>query len=80
MSWSLVRTCARCATRAEVDLRSRTDVLMYLHAVAVHLSGEDPHDGCPSCSPELAARVTVLGYSFEDWRAAVDRARGPREN
>jgi hypothetical protein len=80
MSWSIVRTCARCGTRAEVDLRSREDVLGYLHALFMFLTGQDRHDGCPSCSPELAARVTVLGYASEDWQQAVDRARGPREN
>jgi hypothetical protein len=78
VTWSIVRTCSRCGTRAEAAICSRDDVVAYMHAMMLFLTGRDVGEGCPSCTPELAQALEARGHTPDEWRAAVERARGRR--
>lgn len=80
MSWSVVRTCSRCGTRAEVPLYALEDVPTALRMFVAFFSGHDKHDGCPSCSAELGNVLVARGSDLGDWQKAVTRARGPTKN
>lgn len=75
MSYSLVRTCDRCGTRAERPLSTRSG-LAFAQAVLLRLSAGPINDqGCPSCDPDAAK---AAGVDMERWRSEVALARGHR--
>lgn len=75
MSWSIVRTCGRCGTRAERLIRTGTQVERAVLVLRYHLQYRDSDDGCPSCDPELAR---AAGVDMDEWRESVNRALGHR--
>ena len=75
MSWSIVRTCRRCGTRAERPLRDLFDVVRVSHVLKLHFESPDADDGCPTCLPELGEQAKMDPL---EWRALVARARGQR--
>lgn len=79
MSWSLVRTCARCGRRAEKEIRSREQAERASFVLMFSFAHPDSGDGCPSCDPELAQRAKDAGIDPDGWEAAVNlaRNRGP---
>ena len=72
MSWSVVRTCARCGTRAEREVRTFGGLATVGAAMLHHLKHRDSDQGCPSCDPTLANDANI---DLDEWRDAVGRAR-----
>lgn len=75
MTWSIVRTCRRCGTRAEQELRTPAVAACAVMRIVHTFEHPDGDDGCPECDPELANAPTL---DREQWREMVARARGHR--
>jgi hypothetical protein len=71
VSWSLVRTCRRCGTRAERPITTLEGVERAIFALTHHFQHPNSDDGCPSCDLELARDVRV---DRDGYLAAVRRA------
>lgn len=76
MSISIVRTCRRCGTRAEREIRTPEGVISVLQLLTHHFEHPNADDGCPSCDPDLAKASTI---DLAEWREAVERAAGHRQ-
>lgn len=75
MSYSIVRTCSRCGTRAEREIRTGQELAAAVFSLQHHLQHRDGDQGCPSCMPELARAAEI---DVDEWRAAVNRALSRR--
>jgi hypothetical protein len=75
VSYSIVRTCARCGTRAEHEIRTTVGLATFVTAVMYAFEHPNADDGCPNCCPELVTNAAACGLDLESWRAAVARAR-----
>jgi hypothetical protein len=75
VSYSVVRTCARCGTRSEHDIRGPEGLGSFVSAVIHHFEHPDSDQGCPNCDPEVAAAFGSDGRGLEEWRAGIGRAR-----
>lgn len=75
MSWSIVRTCRRCGTRAEKEIATREAAARAASILAHHFDHPNSDDGCPSCDPDVAKKLQAAGIALESYQAAVNRAR-----
>jgi hypothetical protein len=75
VSWSIVRTCRRCGTRAEKEIATRQAAARAASILAHHFDHPNSDDGCPSCDPEVAKRLQAAGIDPATYGAAVNRVR-----
>lgn len=72
MSYSMVRTCASCGSRSELDIDTVAKIEMAISVLVTHFVFPGGGDGCPDCLPEVFA---AANFDDVEWRASVERAR-----